>query len=50
VTDTPTTEAPIMLRATITRAELAALKIEAIREGVDVQDLLAALIRERLAA
>lgn len=43
-----TAETPIMLRADITRAELAALKIEAIQAGLTVQQLLAALIRERL--
>jgi hypothetical protein len=39
-----------MLRADITRAELAALKIEAIQSGMTVQQLLAVLIKERLAA
>jgi hypothetical protein len=44
-----TPEKPIVLRATITREELAALKIEAIRADLDVQDYLANLIREDLA-
>ena len=34
VTDSPTTDAPIMLRADITRAELADLKVMAINAGL----------------
>jgi predicted DNA binding CopG/RHH family protein len=48
MTESSTTEAPIMLRADITRAELAALKIEAVRAGLTVQQLLATIIRERI--
>jgi predicted DNA binding CopG/RHH family protein len=48
MTDTPTTEAPIMLRADITRDELAALKVRAIRAGMTTQQLLAKIIREHL--
>jgi hypothetical protein len=43
-------ELPLMVRISITRDELDALKIEAIREKTNVQDLLAAMVRERLAA
>jgi hypothetical protein len=50
VTETPTTEAPIMLRADITRAELADLKVLAIKAGMTTQEFLAMLIRERIAA
>ena len=48
VTQTP--EAPIMLRADITRAELADLKVLAIKAGLTTQQLLALIIRERLEA
>ena len=48
--DSPTTEAPIMLRADITRAELADLKVLAIKSGMTTQQFLALLIREKLAA
>ena len=48
MTDTPTTEAPIMLRADITRAELADLKVMAIKAGLTTQQFLALLIRSRL--
>jgi hypothetical protein len=44
------TEAPIMLRADITRAELADLKVLAIKAGMTTQEFLAMLIRERIAA
>jgi hypothetical protein len=50
MTDTPTTEAPIMLRADITRAELADLKVLAIKAGMTTQEFLAMLIRERIAS
>jgi hypothetical protein len=50
VTETPTTEAPIMLRADITRAELADLKVLAIKAGMTTQEFLAMLIRERIAS
>jgi hypothetical protein len=50
VTDSPTAEAPIMLRADITRAELADLKVLAIKAGMTTQEFLALLIRERIAA
>jgi hypothetical protein len=46
----PPTEAPIMLRADITRAELADLKVLAIKAGMTTQEFLAMLIRERIAA
>jgi hypothetical protein len=46
---TSTADTPIMLRADITRDELAALKIVAIREEMTVQALVALLIRRRLA-
>jgi hypothetical protein len=39
-----------MLRADITRAELKALKALALEQDVSVQQLLASMIRERLAA
>jgi hypothetical protein len=41
---------PLMLRADITRAELKALKALALEQDVSVQQLLASMIRERLAA
>jgi hypothetical protein len=51
VPDEPTTVgAPIMLRADITRAELADLKVLAIKAGMTTQEFLAMLIRERIAA
>lgn len=37
-----------MLRASITREELRALKMLALAEGTTVQDLLAKLIRQRI--
>jgi hypothetical protein len=42
-------DAPIMLRADITRDELAALKVAAIHAGMTTQQFLAYLIRQRLA-
>ena len=48
MTDAPTTDAPIMLRADITRAELADLKVMAIKAGLTTQQFLALLIRDRL--
>jgi hypothetical protein len=49
VTETTSTEAPIMLRATITRAELRALKMLALEQNKTVQELLGEIVREKLA-
>jgi hypothetical protein len=50
MTEQPTTEAPIMLRADITKAELVMLKVAAINERKTVQAYLADLIREKIGA
>jgi hypothetical protein len=50
MTDTPTTEAPIMLRVDITRAELKALKMLALEQNKTTQALIGELVREKLAA
>jgi hypothetical protein len=50
VTETPTTEAPIMLRADITRDELRALKMLALEQNKTTQALIAEILRERIAA
>jgi hypothetical protein len=50
MTEMPTTEAPIMLRADITRAELKNLKRRALEYDKTVQQFLAELIRKELGA
>jgi hypothetical protein len=50
MTETTSTEAPIMLRADITRAELKALKAKALEQDKTVQQLAAEFLRAGLAA